>query len=253
MFHNFYLFYYICNFYSKEEGIKCYELVVEEYDQIGITNKLVKYVNYCEEYTKFYLCEKINNLMINQISYKTICPSKFDAIFNIVISFFLIILDIFCFSFPWFFEFYFCNELIYTLFPSINTINHNNINQSLKETNNTSKVNNDNDNQDNNQNFQKQLTETIIVDNNNNNISCNITNIHQSMNKDEINKSILSINKVKINNYVAENFIIRREITNGDISKTDKFLMNNNNDIIKIINYNIKSKKNVIDKSIINK
>ena len=63
------------------------------------------------------------------------------------------------------------------------------------------------------------------------------------MNKDEINKSILSINKVKINNNVAEKFMIQREITNGDISKTDKFLMNNNNDIIKIINYNIKSKK----------
>ena len=249
--HNNYIFYYLCNFNVNEEGIICHELKGEKDDPIKISNKLVKYINYCENYSKLYVCERINNVIVNKVSYKIVCPNNFDAIFNLFLSFFFIIFDSILFSFPWLFELYYCKKLIYIIFPNISNYNvnynndniNNNINNiSLKETNNTSKIDDDNQNdQDINQNIQKQPTETIIVENNK--ISCNIIYIHKTINKNVNNKILLSINKSRIINddYVEKN-VTKKEITDNDISKTGNNLMNKNDDILKVINYNIKSK-----------
>ena len=195
------------------------------------TNNIIKYIKYCENYSKLYVCEKLNNLIVNKISYETICPSNFDNIFNIVLSFCMIFVDTFLFSLPWLFEFFLSQELIINLFPNYSNRNE----QSLKETNNTSKIN-ENIQENNSENFQREPTKTIIIDNSEH------ININQNLNND----NILSINNKK--NNVIGKILVKKEFINvNDLSKSCNNLISNNNNMLKTINYNIKSKYSNIE------
>ena len=224
---NYYINYYICNFKAKDKEIKCTELM----DTGGVSNNIIKYIKYCENYSKLYVCEKLNNLIVNKISYETICPSNFDNIFNIVLSFCMIFVDTFLFSLPWLFEFFLSQELIINLFPNYSNRNE----QSLKETNNTSKIS-ENIQENNSENFQREPTKTIIIDNSEH------ININQNLNND----NILSINNKK--NNVIGKILVKKEFINvNDLSKSCNNLISNNNNMLKTINYNIKSKNSNIE------
>ena len=216
-----YIYYYICNFHEKDILFNCIELI----DTGGVSDNMINYIKYCQNYSKLYVCEKYVNLNLNKISYETVCPTNFDFIFNILFTCFTFV-NIYAIPIPWFFEFNFCHELITLLSPNNNYQNQND--QNLKETNNTSKVS-ENSQDNKSQNFQKEPTRTIIIDN------CNQVDIHQNLNN-ENNKNILSINNKKIN------VIGKALVNNNNLSQSDNNLINNNNNMLKVINYNIKSK-----------
>ena len=145
---------YLCNFNYKIKKKQC-----SFFEGGIISNKLINYFYYCQNFVTFYKCQKPEKEVKKSInSYDYICPNQIEEIINII--------------------------LLYTFL--INNINAQN-NNSLKETNNTSQE--QNDNEGNNNNFQRQQTEIIIVDKSENNIN-NIIN-HKN--------DILNINKQKIN------------------------------------------------------
>ena len=112
-----------------------------------------------------------------------------------------------------------------------------NNNQSLKETNNTSKIN-ENISNNNSHIFEKQPTDIIIIEN----LKKYKSNVEDSL-------DILSINKIKRNYHELNS---SKKLSNRAIkdhncldknnkSKSENKLMNNNNNILNIMNVNIKS------------
>lgn len=218
---------YICNLEQKDKSITCSNI---DKNVLKINDDIINYIEYCNEYTKMYECEKENNFLVYNIQYDYKCPNKSDVTLNYSLSFIFIFIDGFICSIPWLYEYYYIKDLLSLLTININNDNNNN-NQSLNETNNTSKL----DDSNSSQNFEKQPTQTIIIDNLN----------------DKDNKSdILSINKVKKDNNKVNtgNILSNKEINNNnnhnniedDKSKSGNILINSNKDTFNIINKNIK-------------
>ena len=234
---------YICNFYNKEKLNYCYDLII---NRVQITNELINYINYCKSYTEMYFCERQKNVIYYGISYDYKCPNEFDIFFNFFLFFLFIIIDVFGYSIPWILENYAFNEIIFLLTFNINGINQNN-NNSLKETNNTSKIsNNDNSNgsrqENNNEIFQRQSTKTIIIYNNNNKENKFNSNRNYFKNNNDI--LIINRNKINKNNNSIENISNNKEIFDQiNYESENQLISNKNQNIFKIINYEIKSKK----------
>ena len=245
---------YICNLEEKDKTIECFELGENE---IYINNSIKQYVNYCKSYKKMYKCEKKDDFFENyQNKYNDKCPSKSDVIFNYTFGFLFIFIDSFICSLPWLYEYYSYQDLILLLCLDFMD-NHDRNNHSLRDTNNTSKindnesnVNNGNNNINNNQSFERQPTETIIVENNYNN------NLNETKfdNRNEINE-ILSIKNNRANFRNNSNILSSKEIKNShhlndennmnytqnDISKSDnKLNIHENKNIFKSMNENIR-------------
>lgn len=217
---------YVCNLEQKDKSITCSNLDV---NNLKINDDIINYIEYCNEYTKIYECEKENNFLAYNIPYNYKCPNKSDVNLNYSLSFIFIFIDGFICSMPWLYEYYYIKDLLLLL--SININNDNNNNQSLNETNNTSKI----DDSNSSQNFEKQPTQTIIIDN---------------LNYKDNKSDILSINKVKKDNNKVNsgNILSNKEINNNnnhnnkedDKSKSGNRLINSNKDTFNIINKNIK-------------
>jgi hypothetical protein len=242
---------YICNLEEKEKTIECLELGENENTYLEIS----QYVKYCKNYKKMYKCEKSDDFFQNyQIKYYDKCPGKSDVIFNYTFGFLFIFIDSFICSLPWLYEYYSYKDLIILLCLDFMD-NRDRNNQSLRDTNNTSKINdnennsNNGNNNNNSQSFERQPTETIIVENNYNN------NINETryVNKIEINE-ILSIKNNRVNFINKSNILSNKEIKNtlhlsdeknmnysqNNISKSDnKLNINENKNIFKSMNENI--------------
>ena len=209
---------YLCNFNIKIKKKYCSLFSI---DNEQISNQLIKYYNYCENYITFYSCQKPYNEYSNKLnkinSYDYICPNKSDELTNILLLFFFLIIDIIFLCSPWLIEITYIEEILAYISPPNN--------DNLKETNHTSKEQNDSNNNDNSDSFRKEPTETIIVDNSNNNIN----------NKDDL----LNINRTKINLNNAINININNNKIEENKSKSDIQLIDNkNNNIFRVINNN---------------
>ena len=243
---------YICNLQEKDKTIECFEIGENERNLNGA---IKNYVDYCKSYKKMYKCEKSDDFFPNiQNKYDYKCPGKSDVVFNYTFGFLFIFIDSFICSLPWLYEYYSYKDLILLLCLEFMN-NHDRNNQSVRDTNNTTKVNenennsnddNGNNNNNNSQSFERQPTETIIVDNNYNK-SINETKLD---NKNEI----LSIKNNRINFISNCNILSSKEIQNthhlkdeinvnniqNDISKSDNQLnINENKNIFKSMNENI--------------
>ena len=213
---------YLCNFNIKIKKKYCSLFSI---DNEQISNQLIKYYNYCENYITFYSCQKPYNEYNNKLnkinSYDYICPNKSDELTNILLLFFFLIIDIIFLCSPWLIEITYIEEILAYISPPNN--------DNLKETNHTSKEQNDSNSNDNSDSFRKEPTETIIVDNSNNNINNNINN------KDDL----LNINRTKINLNNAINININNNKIEENKSKSDIQLIDNkNNNIFRVINNN---------------
>jgi len=238
---DYYAYSYVCNFKENDKRMSCLDIIK---NNLKLNDILFNYIDYCQGHTIFYICEKINDMIFNKISYDIVCPNKSDVSINIGMIFLLFFLNCFACSLPWLIEYYSYYELIlaFALNININNNNPNNINYSLKETNYTSNIDEKNNIS---QTFQKEPTQLIIIDNrlNNNENNCN-SNI-------KVNNYIYNINIIKkkeilfINKNKNEKDSLNKEIinkNNTDKSKTESKLINDNknNDIFKVINNNIK-------------
>lgn len=244
---------YICNLEEKEKTVKCFELGENE---SMINSAISSYVYYCKNYKKMYKCEKNDNFFQKyQNNHNDKCPGKSDVIFNYTFGFLFIFIDSFFCSLPWLYEYYSYKDLILLLCLDFMD-NRDRNNHSLRDTNNTSKINdnednsnNANNNNNNSQSFEKQPTETIIVENNYSN------NINETRydNKIEINE-MLSIKNNRVNFINNSNILSNKTIKNtlhlndenhvnytqNDISKSDnKLNINENKNIFRSMNENI--------------
>lgn len=235
---------YICNLEEKEKTIECFELGENE----GNINFLIsKYVNYCKSYKKMFKCEKNDDFFQNyQNKINDKCPGKSDVIFNYTFGFLFIFIDSFICSLPWLYEYYSYKDLILLLCLDFMD-NHDRNNQSVRDTNNTSKINdNENNsnsgNNNNSQSFERQPTETIIVENNYNN------NMNETRydNRNEINE-ILSIKNNRFNYINNSNILSHKDIKKNTLHLKDENNMNNSqNEISKSDNkLNINENKNI--------
>ena len=222
---------YICNLEQNNKGISCSIL---EVDYTKIKQEIINYIEYCQEFTKMYQCEKENNYISYKISYNFRCPNKSDVSLNYSLAFIFIFIDGIICSLPWLYEYYCLKDILSLL--NITMSNGNN-NHSLKETNNTSKIN-ENISNNNSHIFEKQPTDIIIIEN----LKKYKSNVEDSL-------DILSINKIKRNNHELNS---SKKLSNRAIkdhncldknnkSKSENKLMNNNNNILNIMNVNIKS------------
>ena len=236
---NYYVYNYICNFEENNNNIKCSHMNINN----QINDILFNYVGYCKDYTRFYKCERRNNMIINKISYDIICPNKSDVSINIGMIFFLFLLNCLV-SLPWLLEYYLYHELI--LISTLNNNNPNHINHSLRETNYTSNIDEKNNNS---LTFKKEPTRLIIIDNNNYNNKSRISNVKINNYISNINitkkQEILCINKNNNSNKNVKNLLNEEKLSNNnniDKSKTENQLISDNkiNDIVKVINRSIK-------------
>lgn len=225
---------YICNFNIQSK--KNYCSLFSKYNDTN-SEKLTNYINFCENFVNFYKCQKSNIEYKNKIiNYDYICPDKIDNVINIILLYFFLFVDIIILCTPWLIEISYIEDIISNLFPTVNNNDNN-----LKETNNTSKEENNSENgsseNGNSNHFQREPTQTIIVDKNENNINNETNNINNN-NK----QSILIINHNKINSIDTKT---NNNETNGidnNQSKSEIQLMNNRNDnIFKIFNKNKKA------------
>ena len=229
---------YICNFKDKKREYEFNKFYLENEK---LDHELVKYINYCNNYTFFYKCIRTEYKSYYS-SYDIICPDKQQLFYNYLLTGLFIFSDIFASSLPWLFEFYSFKKIILLLYLERNNINHN---VSLKETNNTSQIeenNNNNSNnsqgQNNDNNFERQPTEILIIDNKNNsqrisdeNNENKAINIYINKNK-YIQNNKNNSNLKKINTYED----------NNNISKSEAQLVNNeNSNIFEIINRKVKT------------
>ena len=203
---------YLCNFYIKLKKNYCSLFSINNEQ---ISQQLMKYYNYCGEYISFYECQNpySEKNKINKINnYDYICPKKLDELINILFLYFFLIIDIIFLCSPWILQIAYIEDILVDTSPFNN--------DNLKETNNTSKEQNDSNNENNNS-FQREPTETIIIDNiieNKNNI------INENLNN---KKDILTLKNININKIENEN----------NKSKSDiQLIENKNNNIFKIIN-----------------
>lgn len=233
---------YICNLEEKDKTIKCIELREDEGD---FNPSISNYINYCKSYKKMYKCQKNNDFFQNfQNKYNYKCPGKSDLIFNYIFVFLFIFIDSFICSFPWLYVYYSYKDLYLLLFLD-SMDNHDRNNQSIRDTNNTSKVNdnennsnNCNNNNNNSQSFEKQPTETIIVDNNYN------KNFIKKKYENEL--EILSIKNNRMIHISNGNILSNKEIRNTHHLNDENNENNTQNDISKSDNkLNIKENKNI--------
>ena len=203
---------YLCNFYIKLKKNYCSLFSINNEQ---ISQQLMKYYNYCGEYISFYECQNpySEKNKINKINnYDYICPKKLDELINILFLYFFLIIDIIFLCSPWILQIAYIEDILVDTSPFNN--------DNLKETNNTSKEQNDSNNENNNS-FQREPTETIIIDNiieNKNNI------INENLNN---KKDILTLKNININKIENEN----------NKSKSDiQLIENKDNNIFKIIN-----------------
>lgn len=195
----------------------------------------MKYFDYCQNYVSFYTCPKqsTNNIKKKMNNYNYICPNEYEDILNIILIYTFLIADIVFLCSPWLIELSHIEEILSYLLPHRNNNIQNNSN--LKETNNTSKEQNENQDENDN-NFQRQPTQTIIIDKSENKINNDNNNIQ---------KNILIINKNKNNSNQND---IRENIDKNEIeinkSKSEVELINNNrfDNFFKVINKNIEYK-----------
>ena len=219
---------YLCNFELKEKKQYCSEFLIN--DEL-ISEKLINYYEFCENFVTFYKCQKPDKdykFKTNKYDYK--CPKKSDENINIILIYIFLFIDLIFLSSPWVIDITYIDELISSMSDAQNNIANNNQNdQSLKETNNTSVEQSDVVDEDNN--FNKQPTEVIIIGKN----ETIINNIIKHKNKTER----LNINQAKINSdYMKEKELNIKDIENNK-SKSDILLMDNkNNNIFKLFNKN---------------
>lgn len=222
---------YICNFGQKNKGITCSIL---DKDNNIIKKEIINYIDYCNEFTKMYQCEKENNYITYNISYDWKCPKSSEVSLNFSLAFIFILIDGLICSLPWFYEYYSIKEIYSSL--NINGNNSNQNNNSLKDTNNTSKMSGNISNNES-QNFEKQPTDLIIID------SLNSKKKYKSELEDS--HDILSINKIKKSDHATNdsknlsNKAIKSR-DNNNKSKSENKLINHNNNIFNIMNVNIK-------------
>ena len=214
---------YLCNFNIRIKKNYC-SLFSNNSSQIS--QQLIKYYEYCENYITFYSCQKpydnYKNKMDKINNYDYICPQKSDEVINILLLYFFLIIDVVFLCSPWLLEITYLEEILAYISP----LNDDN----LKETNNTSKEQNDSNN-DNSNSFHKEPTETIIIDNienGNNNIINNNFNTKQDL---------LNINRPKINLNISKEININNNKIENNKSKSNIQLIDNkNNNIFKVIN-----------------
>lgn len=206
---------YLCNFYIKIKKNYCSLFSINNEQ---ISPQLMKYYNYCGNYISFYECQNpySEKNKINKINnYDYICPKKLDEIINILFLYFFLIIDIIFLCSPWILQIAYIEDILADISPFNN--------DNLKETNNTSKEQN-NSNHENNNSFQREPTETIIIDNIKDNKN-NIINDNLNNKKDLLTLKNLNINKIEDEN---------------NKSKSDIYLIDNkNNNIFRIINKDI--------------
>ena len=205
---------YICNMVCDKFVGKCSTLTLNNQN---ININLLKYIDYCKDYTHIYKCEEVDYIALYSISYDYKCPNKFDINFSTIFTNIIMFLDPIIFSIPLILETQTIDELFNILYGPSNNTNNN-----LDETSHTSKID-ENSNNINSDNFEKKSTITIIIDNK---IKTNMNHI-----------DILNINKTR-------NILSRKEIKQNSMeeekSKTENnLIINNNNNIFKIFNHKI--------------
>jgi len=223
---------YLCNFNYKIKRKYC---SLFSKNDSNLSDKLMKYFDYCQNYVSFYTCPKRSTIDIKKKmnNYNYICPNEYEDILNIILIYTFLIADIVFLCSPWLIELSHIEEILSYLLPHRNNNIQNNSN--LKETNNTSKEQNENQDENDN-NFQRQPTQTIIIDKSENKINNDNNNIQ---------KNILIINKNKNNSNQND---IRENIDKNEIeinkSKSEVELINNNrfDNFFKVINKNIEYK-----------
>ena len=213
---------YLCNFDLKSNKKYCSKYSI---GKGFISNKLINYFDYCENFVTFYKCQKPEKdfkTIINNYDY--ICPNKSDESLNISLLYSFLMIDIIFLCSPWLVDVAYIDELISSISEVHNDNNRNN--NSLKDTNNTSKE--QNEIEENNNNFERQPTQTIIIDNSENYINNKNT------------PEILNINKRIINTEDNKDKSQNKNEMNDNKSKSDiKLIDNINNNIFKIFNKNI--------------
>ena len=210
---------YLCNFNYKIKKKQC-----SFFEGGIISNKLINYFYYCQNFVTFYKCQKPEKEVKKSInSYDYICPNQIEEIINIILLYTFLIIDIIFLCTPWLLETVFIDDII-SCFYNGDNINAQN-NNSLKETNNTSQE--QNDNEGNNNNFQRQQTEIIIVDKS----EININNIINHKN------DILNINKQKINSGEKKEKNINN-FENNQSKSNIQLMQKQENHILKIFNKN---------------
>ena len=205
---------YICNMVCDKFVGKCSTLTLNNQN---ININLLKYIDYCEDYTHIYKCEEVDYIALYSISYDYKCPNKFDINLSTIFTNIIMFLDPLILAVPLILESQSIDELSNILYGHSNSIINN-----LNETSHTSKID-ENQNNSNNDNFEKKSTITIIIDNkfNTNKNHIDILNINK-------NKNILSRKEIKQNSMEEEK------------SKTENnLIINNNNNIFKIFNHKI--------------
>ena len=213
---------YICNY--KENGQnKLFDVSLEDEN---VKKQVKEYINFCENYTIFYKRER-ENFKNYDITFNFICPNNSDFIFNYIFTFIFIIADILASSIAWLYELYSYKNILILLIYQLN--NNQNINQSLKDTNNTSQIGNNNNQNNNNsvqnnaENFTRQPTQILIVENNNINYLNNIDNIN---NINNINNNIDNKNKEERIVKIFEN---QKDEDKNNINKNSINIIKNDN------------------------
>ena len=171
--------------------------------------------------------KKINN-------YDYICPSNSDLLFNINMIYVFLFIDIIFLCFPLLFEIAFVEDILNSFSERENNTNFQN-NNSLKDTNNTSAIHNENNNEPNENSFQRQPTETIIVENK------DIKDIDYVKKDKSLDILIINKNKIISNDIKNKN---NDKINNNEKNKSKSDIQlienSNNNNIFTIINKNKK-------------
>lgn len=226
---------YLCNFDYIDNKKFCEKFSVNE---DIISDKLINYFNYCDNYVDFYNCIKPNNEYKKKINnYDYICPSNTDLMFNIYMIYVFLFIDIIFLCFPLLFEIAFIEDILNSFSERENNSNFQN-NNSLKDTNNTSAIHNENNNEPNENSFQRQPTETIIVENK------DIKDIDYVKKDKSLDILIINKNKIISNDIKNKN---NDKINNNEKNKSKSDIQlienSNNNNIFTIINKNKNNKK----------
>ena len=226
---------YLCNFDYTDNKKFCENFSIKE---DTISDKLINYFDYCDDYVDFYNCIKPNNEYKKKINnYDYICPSNSDLLFNIYMIYVFLFIDIIFLCFPLLFEIAFIEDILNSFSERENNSNFQN-NNSLKDTNNTSAIHNENNNEPNENSFQRQPTETIIVENK------DIKDIDYVKKDKSLDILIINKNKIISNDIKNKN---NDKINNNEKNKSKSDIQlienSNNNNIFTIINKNKNNKK----------
>ena len=108
---------YICNIKENIHLVNCSDFILNNQN---INMELIRYVEYCKEYTKIYECERKYDFLLYKISYDFKCPNKSDISFNYAFAYIFIFIDSLLFSVPWLIGHFSIKDLILLLYRDIN-------------------------------------------------------------------------------------------------------------------------------------